>query len=373
MSPYHTDSLAGRVAASPDVSDAMHPAATGQPGTPGRIEYLDALRALAVCAVVMIHASADCMTFHQVGSLQWTVCNLFDSLSRWTVPLFVMISGTLFMQPAKRITLRTLYGKYIRRVVVLFFVWSSAYTLLHWQDGIDTLTRVDAMLGGWYHLWFLWMIATVYTCIPFLRPLALDETLRRYFLVVAFFFMSVLPYLLLPFGEGSMHQVFLLAKGGFPVGFSAYFVLGYHLSAIDVKTTNRKVIYLLGCAGTAFTFVATQQMSVAQGSLVDLWYDNFSPAVLCPAAALFVFFKYHGPALSRHRHFRRLTLAVSRWSLGIYLVHVLVLEQVNRYILGFDTLNALIAIPLIWLITITVSALVSMCLSKIPLIGRHVV
>ena len=61
-----------------------------------RIYYLDVLRVVACMAVVMIHASAPYLG-KDIGSFNFWVGNVLDSLSRVAVPLFVMISGALML------------------------------------------------------------------------------------------------------------------------------------------------------------------------------------------------------------------------------------------------------------------------------------
>ena len=62
--------------------------------------YLDLLRIIAISAVVMIHVSASYVT-NANSLLDFTVGNIFDSVSRLGVPLFLMISGALILDENK--------------------------------------------------------------------------------------------------------------------------------------------------------------------------------------------------------------------------------------------------------------------------------
>jgi surface polysaccharide O-acyltransferase-like enzyme len=58
--------------------------------------YLDFLRFLAIFAVVLMHTSSRvCGT--DFASLNWQLCSFFDSITRFAVPLLLMISGSLFL------------------------------------------------------------------------------------------------------------------------------------------------------------------------------------------------------------------------------------------------------------------------------------
>ena len=62
-----------------------------------RIEYLDLLRIIAIFGVVVLHVAAQNWVKEFTNVFNWNVYNVYDSLVRWTVPVFVMISGTLFL------------------------------------------------------------------------------------------------------------------------------------------------------------------------------------------------------------------------------------------------------------------------------------
>ena len=55
-----------------------------------RIISFDLLRIVAAFAVIMIHTSGQ--WFGEL-SPEWEFANIYDSLSRWCVPVFIMISG----------------------------------------------------------------------------------------------------------------------------------------------------------------------------------------------------------------------------------------------------------------------------------------
>lgn len=59
-----------------------------------RILSLDITRIVAVLAVVMIHSSARFITESKTA-YEFTAGNIFDTIARIGVPLFIMISGAL--------------------------------------------------------------------------------------------------------------------------------------------------------------------------------------------------------------------------------------------------------------------------------------
>ena len=64
--------------------------------------WLDNSRIIAILAVVFLHVSAGVVTESVIGTESWWVGNLYDSLVRWCVPVFVMISGAVLLDHSKK-------------------------------------------------------------------------------------------------------------------------------------------------------------------------------------------------------------------------------------------------------------------------------
>ena len=134
-----------------------------------RVLYIDALRVLACMFVVVLHQSAQKFDKAAVGSYEWTVFNVYDSLTRWAVPVFVMISGALFLDPAKEIRLKTLCRKNLLRIGTAFLFWSALYSIVDYLCGTRLRDVVSGFITGHVHLWFLYMIGGLYLIVPLLR------------------------------------------------------------------------------------------------------------------------------------------------------------------------------------------------------------
>ena len=67
----------------------------------------DYLRILASFCVIILHLASQKINFINVYSKEWQVLNFYDSIVRWTVPVFAMISGALFL--SKEISLKKIY------------------------------------------------------------------------------------------------------------------------------------------------------------------------------------------------------------------------------------------------------------------------
>ncbi|GAB7209335.1 acyltransferase [Dickeya oryzae] len=80
------------------------------------MEWLYIARIVSTFAVIVLHISAYTVSLAELGSLSWWAGNIYDSLTRWCVPVFVMISGALLLSPEKNETLSFFYKKRMSRI-----------------------------------------------------------------------------------------------------------------------------------------------------------------------------------------------------------------------------------------------------------------
>ncbi len=325
-----------------------------------------------MAAVVLIHTTQTLPNL-PVDSYEWIVLCFYDGLAHWAVPVFVMISGVLFLDPRKPQPVRKLYSKNILKILVIILVWGFIYAAVnHPPESFDlsslwTFAKRAAL--GHYHMWFLYMIAGLYALVPLLRCITASEQATRYFLVLAGIVNCVLPFLG-DFGPIQLANSFIgkmLIQ--LPVGYSFYFVLGYWLHSNPPKPTLRKAVYGLGVVGAIGTVGLTALLSSQSNSSNLLFFDNFSPTILLMSVAIFVFFE-NRPKIDAEKPHPVIAL-FSKATLGVYLVHVMVLDALQNIGLSCLSFNPLFAAPLTAACAIAASFAIAALLTKIPIFGRY--
>ncbi|MBQ8003281.1 MAG: acyltransferase family protein, partial [Clostridia bacterium] len=73
------------------------------------IAYADVARLLSAFAVVLLHVSGARLIREPIGSANFWWAAFFDCATRWSVPLFIMLSGMLFLNKRKTLNIKTLY------------------------------------------------------------------------------------------------------------------------------------------------------------------------------------------------------------------------------------------------------------------------
>lgn len=341
-----------------------------------RTVYYDYLRTFAMFAVVLLHTAASNWHSTDVNSFDWQVFNAYDSIVRWGVPVFVMISGALFL--GRNIPTKTIYKKYILRIVIAFFFWSGCYALLTCK-GIKEI--IASTISGHYHMWFLPMIVGLYMAIPIIKCITENKESRRYFLFLASMFAIVLPTLaaisndfapkLLNAGIQAVNDSLIRGlKIEIVLGFTVYFILGYVINNTDISVKQRKWIYILGVIGFVSTIVIDSIVSIKNQTPCKTYYGNHTIGVFLESVSVFVFFKYNCPKSERLNAFVQ---KLAKYSFGAYLVHPWVLSLLEEN--GFTTLsfNSIISVPLLAITTFSISMLISAVINRIPILKNYIV
>ena len=339
-----------------------------------RFSYFDFLRVAGAFAIMVIHMSSETVLTKDVFSLEWEIMNFYKCVTRWAVPIFVMISGALFLN--REIPLRKIYGKYIFRILTAFFFWSFIYATASYVAKRDAVKAVELFIKGQYHMWFLLMIMGLYALHPFLKKIAESETLTKYFLALSFVTASLVPEtvrIISLFSEeygtfaDSFTKCFYL---DFAVGFTGYFLLGYCLNNVSITKKTERLIYILGIIGFAATILMSLYASRFKGEPFDFYEENMNMSVnvLCEAVAVFVFFK-------KKLNFPvKIIRVLSQYSFGAYLVHVAVISELIRLFgRGTPAFNPMFSIPLSALIVFVISFAISAVLNHVPVLKKYIV
>ncbi len=343
--------------------------------------WADLLRAVVVFGVILVHVAADVITeWSTFPKSWWWAANIYDSLIRGPVPVFVMLSGALLLP--KRESCKDFFRKRFNRIaipsvawIVLFLLWKKHFykpdlgfaEALRWVAG-DTVH---------FHLWFLYLIIGLYLVTPIFRILIAQAKKRDifYFLMLWFFVSS-----LLPFAE-ALGEMFTHANVHIKIpvepasGFIGYFVLGYFLNRYVTKKSifNAWAVWIVGLAVCLF---GTYFLSLHFHSFQMLLYGNMSPNVIFYTASFFIVVKYAGPVLERHMNhgLKNLIVNLSKASFGIYLIHPMILDALGKgrwgFVLKADMSHPIYMIPLTAVVIYSLSFLAIFVIQKIPYLRK---
>lgn len=347
--------------------------------TKDRIIYADLLRIMACLAVIVLHVAALNWYKISINSTTWQILNIYDSLVRWCVPIFIMLSGMFFLNPKKNIKTSKIYIKYIPRILISLIGYSIFYYLfLAYIDNIiiDKAFIIDMLrkiLNGnvRYHLWFLYIIIGLYIVTPLIRVFINGATKRQieYFLLIGFIFSIFIPTLIQinPFDELLVN--FNKLQVNFMGGYGLYYVLGYYLSEYEFNRKSRYFCYSLGVVSAISTISLTYIISIRRGGANTLFYEYMTPNVMFMSVAVFILFRYFISKINFKDYQVNIISKLSAISFNIYLIHDAIMVIINKMSL-FNNINSFIMIPLKSFSIFIVSIFIALIILKINEVFR---
>ena len=324
------------------------------------------LRVLATFGVIFLHVSGTGIHL-PVGEYNWYVAVVGDSLVRWSVPVFFMISGALFLKPEKEITVRAILTKYVKRLLTAYLFWYFAYMLFIiavLSFSAHSLVIDRTCLTPHFHLWFLPMLMGVYLLIPILRRVIADRSLLRYSLILWLIYITISFALI-----QDVPQISHLFTMNRVVGYAGYFMMGYYISVSQFSRSQKRLVYVLGVVGVLATILGTVLQSYNSGVVEQKFLFYISPNVVMMSAALFLSIKELSTNLQFRNH--KIIEYVRKDLFGIYLVHGFWLWAINRVFFR-DQTNHIITLPLITILIFILSLYTTKLIRVIPKLNKVV-
>lgn len=342
-----------------------------------RIIYLDLLRIVSIFFMILLHVASSNWKKVSVRSMDWVAFTGFDGLARFCVPVFVMISGALFLNHEKEYTFEKL-KRNIAHIACVFYVWSAIYTVYKFRGGIFDINNLEAILKyfllGHSRMWFLWMIVGLYLLVPFLRKIAENKKLVEAYLIMSFFTVSIVGLIKMLLGDESLIiQMVNKLNVSFLGGYTGYFLLGHYLHEYELSKKKRSLLYIVGGISAIFTIIGTIIISSTPAGANSKLFNYLLPNVLFVASAVFLVFKQAFGQVNRFNECqRRMIVGLSNLCLGIYMVHTLI-ENVLIHVLGITTLSfsGLVSVPVITMIIFLCSIFCAFIISKVSILRKY--
>lgn len=296
---------------------------------PKHMAYGDAVRVLGTVAVVVGHVADLPMAKVAPDTLDWWMCNIANSIARWAVPVYIMLSGALLLDPARKESASVFYRKRLARLGAPLVFWSAFFILFEvyylgpaWDASWSRSLQNLALGQPYPHLHFIFRIAVLYAFTPMFRVFVRHAPRKM--------LVSTVIILFAVWSADSVINAFmgtsLSALARF-APFVSFYLAGYLLRESYAAPGQLKwyVIALLACATllAVITGVLCMTLGFAWYPSVPLMlYDFLSPVrvpmAICAWIILITIFRENSPAL---RKTGKWFAILAPTTLGLYLIH----------------------------------------------------
>ncbi|MFV8335297.1 acyltransferase [Flavobacterium sp. RSP29] len=303
---------------------------------------------------------------------EWYIAHFFDSLVRFSVPVFLMITGVLLL--SKPITIDFFLKKRVTRVVYPFLIWSAVYVLfnlvlntsnLHSNNLVALFKTVYLQFkdGASYHFWYVYMLIGIYLFLPIIGKWILNASEKeiRFFLII---------WVLTNFFKQSYLSNYIPDIGlTYFVGYIGYPILGFYLYRLQTKKDLAVIGILLFSVGFCITMFGTFLLTRQYGTFNETFYNYLCFNIVLTASGVFLLVKESN---IQNTYFLSVINYVSVNSYGIYLSHVLVLFLLNSVGINSSFLHPFIGIIVTSLLCLLLSVILITSLKRISWISHFI-
>ena len=333
-----------------------------------RIAWVDLLKIIACFLVVFSHNCDPYVAVFDSDRSTFLAGVFSGSLTRSSVPLFVMMTGVLLL-PTTR-TMSQFYRRRIGRILPPLIFWSAALPLLYYlyinriplstnpainpadYTLFETLRRAVTFIFNFNYtttpLWYLYMLIGLYLIIPLLNAWLVQATRKELRLFLSVWFITLfIPYIKMfapvlgyagNYGNMGIFGICDWNEYGtfyYISGFIGYLVLAYYLVTYPLKISLAKTLlygiplFLIGYAITSFGFIEVQRYYPGNYAYLEIIWFFTGINVFMMTLPIFVLIH----KLPVHPN-KWLTRAASL-TFGIYLCHFFFVQ------VGYDMLTPL--------------------------------
>ncbi len=351
---------------------------------PSWIAYGDLMRVYACIAVVTLHACSWILVYRGNGASEiWSLNNMLRAVFRWAVPVFIMLSGAIFLAGEKSEPDAVFLRKRLRRVGIPLVFWTAIYlAYIHGprQAPLDPVRDFYAILKGqpYYHLYFLFVMLGLYLITPALKTVirhASPKEFKTYLIIILV--ITSASAILNKIAGGKDPNAF-----SFFVPFIGFYLAGYQLRRVMLSKTGTLFALAAFLACAVVTIYEPRILPLIPGikkpETFDLIFTYGNPATIIMSLCAYLILS--NPPLNRliapenSAQSNPTLRLIAKSTFGVYLIHPLVLEPITFiYFRVFPgVLPQYQEIPVFVFVTLMLSFLIILPLTQIPFLKNLV-
>ena len=338
-----------------------------------RESCIDVLRCLATIAVVFYHCGPDSSS----GILPY---QLIELLLNWCVPIFLMITGFLFLGDDRELTIKEITQRTVRFLMIII-VWGMVYNLISLTiiNGFSFRTVIKSIIMTIcadttyaYQFWYLYLLVGLYLILPVVKPWVIKILAKeKPGLEIKWYFIFILIVaIIIPNIFAITNYTGSFWKGAFSVysGFGFYLLCGAYLRRWRLLSTER-IFLLISVIGIA-SFIIYNFLNETPENNTGLYgYTTY----FTWAVSMLLFDTVRRIDLEKYNtKINSFFRVLSKYSLGIYILHPMVLQVLRKLGFGYESMNPWLFPLLIVPLTVVACIIISYCIKHIKLIKNLV-
>lgn len=296
----------------------------------------DLIRIVATFAVISIHVTDILLSYRTyVGGTSWWFANILNSLSRVSVPLFIMLSGWMVWSNFDPVTgNQKILGKTVHRILIplAFWIIINGLWLWYWHAmAWDVNTFLYKLWSGsWFHLYFLIILSGLYLITPWLNQL---KTKSLYFLTASTVIWGL--------GNTALKYIWpeIYTESNiftWWIPYLGYYLAGRILGNFNFKNSLRYLgftLWVLGGLLTAcfvYANITKWDPQSLENSKGQYMWEYLTPHIIVMSLGAFIFLRNYASNL-KNKFVPKLVREVSGLTFGVYLIHPIIMDLLDHF------------------------------------------
>ena len=334
-----------------------------------KIFWIENLRALACITVILLHLSGPWLTQLQgVNVKVWSIVAIIHSITRFCVPVFLMITGTLLLN--RNYNVFDFYRSKMIRVIRPLLYWSIFYIALFISFDIHSgklYSIIDVGLfvfnsliyGAAYHFWYLYLLLSLYLFIPLFANYYVRLNKKQIELILVF-------WIIILISAQVFEQNMILHYLRLTFGYFGYIVLGNYLYNFEIdKRLNNTLAILSLILGFILTFYPVYITYIQKETVASQWFYYLNANVAFISIGVFL--------LAKNLNFKlNVITSIAKHSFGIYFIHLFYIMFLNKIALPIQFLSLPVQLFVNTFLVLALSYTSILLLNRVPSIKYYV-
>lgn len=301
-------------------------------------DKIDILKAIAIIAVILIHTISYFFGSFTSQTKSWIVLFSFDQFIRFSVPLFISISGFTLAYKYRETYFIPLKDFYLRRVVRILplylifsvFIYFFIYTFDAQNKSAENYSLVEALIFGRadYHLYFVPMIFQLYLLFPLLFYFVSRYKLK---VLVPIFIFQIYAYFMI-----GTHVEKLISDFGWSDqstyiyfwNWLFYFCLGIYLSRIVIEKSYLKY-FLFAIAILSFDWLVENSIYqyLSGVNIVNVTRFTQIPTLFYATSVIILTIIWGNRLSTFPKLLKRILTQMGKDSFVVFLIHTVIIRM----------------------------------------------
>ena len=337
------------------------------------------LRIVATLAVVFLHTNntlSNNSLWFSLTEDQTVFFTANNLLMNWAVPVFLMITGGLLLDPNRKITYDICIKKYVKRILLALFVFGVSFSIMEITLNVKALSvgsigeAIINVINGnsWSHLWYLYSLIGLYLILPILKTFInnTDNSTLICSIGVIFLFCFMIKWIDKILGT--------TIAFGIPIaGFSVFYALigRYIIARKSYFLDKKKICACLLVLETVVIIISSVCFYPQSKELMG--YD--SPLIAVFSITIFCLFIGNAHIIDFTTTKMDLLWKIDRLCFGVYLIHPVLINFVYKFMkftpVKFGSIYPVITLGF-WIFFVVGSFIGAWLMNQIPILKKYI-